>query len=519
MRQRQRQLEIAGKDNFESKDNRNSNEPDSKSNEPSRSLIKPTRFKMLVTSSIAFITTVVILKRGGNNSLEATITARPLPNSSKKTPTDIYTTSNSSNLEHSNPKTSHFESGASLNSLNPGEFIPRLHIVFSTDCSSYQDWQSYLLFHSAMKVKQPGKVTRIASGCTDEQSIELKDRHDTTISSKMSIDFGLHLTPKFETAGGENNHKAYYFYNKPFGVKHWLEYGEGMGLTENGQMQNKDVIVIILDPDMVLLRPIGIDYADKSDVLVGPNHNKEDRRFKVAHGSPFSQKYGLGRQWQKFNLTYITGDDSTPAAQVSQNDGRDHYPAGPPILATAQDMHKITTKWTEFLPRLREEYPHLLGEMYAYCVAAAHLGLKHQMIDSLMISGADNPGEGWPLINKIPSEEICKVGNSTGTGHRHGYDLPNVIHYCQHYGIGTDNEWFFSKRRLDRNIFSCKKELLKTPPADLALKYDYLALHKKPEKAKLMNNQISFVICALVASVNEAATFFKNNHCKSQNER
>eukprot|EP00592_Proboscia_alata_P011758 CAMPEP_0194391656 /NCGR_PEP_ID=MMETSP0174-20130528/116890_1 /TAXON_ID=216777 /ORGANISM="Proboscia alata, Strain PI-D3" /LENGTH=122 /DNA_ID=CAMNT_0039186227 /DNA_START=36 /DNA_END=401 /DNA_ORIENTATION=+ len=122
MRQRQRQLEIAGNDNFESKDNRTNNEPDSKSNESSKSSIKLTRFKMLVTSSIAFITAVVILKRGGNNSSEAIITARPLPNTSKETPTDIHTTSNSSHLEHSNLKTSHFESGASLNPLNPEEF-------------------------------------------------------------------------------------------------------------------------------------------------------------------------------------------------------------------------------------------------------------------------------------------------------------------------------------------------------------------------------------------------------------
>jgi len=28
-----------------------------------------------------------------------------------------------------------------------------LHVIFSTDCSSYQHWQSYLFFHSAWKVK------------------------------------------------------------------------------------------------------------------------------------------------------------------------------------------------------------------------------------------------------------------------------------------------------------------------------------------------------------------------------
>eukprot|EP01083_Nonionella_stella_P125576 379818_1 len=46
---------------------------------------------------------------------------------------------------------------------------PNHHMVFSTDCSAYQQWQSYLLFYYAMKNGQPGTVTRIASGCTEEQ--------------------------------------------------------------------------------------------------------------------------------------------------------------------------------------------------------------------------------------------------------------------------------------------------------------------------------------------------------------
>lgn len=38
----------------------------------------------------------------------------------------------------------------------------KIHIIFSTACSEYQDWQSIVLFHSAILVKQPGPVTRIA---------------------------------------------------------------------------------------------------------------------------------------------------------------------------------------------------------------------------------------------------------------------------------------------------------------------------------------------------------------------
>ena len=49
-----------------------------------------------------------------------------------------------------------------------------LHIVFSTDCSAYQDWQSLLVFHSAYQVGQIGPITRIASGCDEAKKTELK---------------------------------------------------------------------------------------------------------------------------------------------------------------------------------------------------------------------------------------------------------------------------------------------------------------------------------------------------------
>ena len=36
----------------------------------------------------------------------------------------------------------------------------KYQVTFSTDCGDYQRWQSYLVFYSAMTVKQPGYVTR-----------------------------------------------------------------------------------------------------------------------------------------------------------------------------------------------------------------------------------------------------------------------------------------------------------------------------------------------------------------------
>lgn len=53
-----------------------------------------------------------------------------------------------------------------------------MYTVFSTDCGAFQHWQSYLLFFSAMRIRQPGFITRIASGCSDDQINEAKEWHE-----------------------------------------------------------------------------------------------------------------------------------------------------------------------------------------------------------------------------------------------------------------------------------------------------------------------------------------------------
>jgi hypothetical protein len=73
---------------------------------------------------------------------------------------------------------------------------PSYHVIFSTGCSPSQNWQSYFFFYHALAVHQPGNVTRIASGCTAQQEIELYHFHERFIHS-MSDNFLLHFTPDY----------------------------------------------------------------------------------------------------------------------------------------------------------------------------------------------------------------------------------------------------------------------------------------------------------------------------------
>lgn len=70
-----------------------------------------------------------------------------------------------------------------------------LYLVFSTDCSPSQHWESYLLFFSAMRSKQLGLITRIASGCTEKETEEAREWHQLVSSFTIACPiFTLHAT-------------------------------------------------------------------------------------------------------------------------------------------------------------------------------------------------------------------------------------------------------------------------------------------------------------------------------------
>ena len=68
-----------------------------------------------------------------------------------------------------------------------------VHVIFSTDCGTYQDWQTLLVFHSATVVGQKGPITRIASGCDDEKKLVLIKLYE-----KLYPMYHVHFTPDFK---------------------------------------------------------------------------------------------------------------------------------------------------------------------------------------------------------------------------------------------------------------------------------------------------------------------------------
>jgi hypothetical protein len=283
-----------------------------------------------------------------------------------------------------------------------------LHIIFSTDCSTFQHWQSYLFFHRAYTIQQPGYITRIASGCTPTELQYEQLWHNERIAKTMSTRFRIHFTPHFSGVKDELTGEVtgdYKFFNKPFGLKHFLEHDELLGLQEEEeeevvvsnnnnnnnnemmkQMKHPNDVIILCDPDFALLRPITDDFSNPRETLVGPRRKAYFNTMSshiVSHGHPYAQTYGLGTQWRKFDLDTITGMTNSPAKDVNQKDGGIFYPAGPPYIGTASDMYKIAVKWSEFAPRVHKEYPHLLAEMVSLCVCIYVLAVMVAIIGRL----------------------------------------------------------------------------------------------------------------------------------------
>lgn len=169
----------------------------------------------------------------------------------------------------------------------------RYHVIFSTDCSPYQHWQSYIVYYTAMKVRQTGHVTRIASGCSEDETKEMKAWFERDVQF-MSKRFHLHLTPHFsgiKNAQGEIV-GDYKFFNKPFGTKYWLEHNEVLQFDAATGQFGDDVqrdIVILIDPDMALMRPLTADFTDDRQTIIAKSRQDHIIARKVGPGKPFAQ--------------------------------------------------------------------------------------------------------------------------------------------------------------------------------------------------------------------------------------
>ncbi|KEH17101.1 hypothetical protein MtrunA17_Chr7g0228921 [Medicago truncatula] len=227
---------------------------------------------------------------------------------------------------------------------DPARPYPKIHTVFSTECSSYFDWQTVGLMHSFHLSGQPGNITRLLS-CSDED---------------LKLYKGRNLAPTHYVPSMSQHPLTGDWYpaiNKPAAVLHWLNHA------------NIDAeFIVILDADMIMRGPI------------------TPWEFKAARGKPVSTPYD-----------YLIGCDNELAKlHTSHPEACDKV--GGVIIMHIDDLRKFALLWLHKTEEVRADRAHYarnvtgdiyesgwISEMYGYSFGAAELKLRHTINREIMI--------------------------------------------------------------------------------------------------------------------------------------
>lgn len=402
----------------------------------------------------------------------------------------------------------------------PSYEASRVHIVFSTDCSRFMQWQSLVLLDSAARVGQRGVVTRLVAGCHESSSKASLSREEVLrtharLHSSYPFVTHIHFTRDFNSDFHPKAAKAYFrFANKPMSILDWLEH-HGDEFKENHAHNDEDVLVVCIDPDFVFLRPL-----DLWTLAQTTNGDPWDDRATVRNmrGKPTAQQYGLGAKWLEFHLDQICGRDS-PCLRVTREDVLKYYNCGPPYVLHWLDFRALARSWVDMTPKFWDDYPNIDGpnkdptrhytEMYAYAASAAHLDLRHTLLKNLMIGCMS----GWRPVDDMPPEAVrrhqCVEPPVTPAAVG-----PYLVHYCQRYSVGR---FFFGKRTVPHNVLDVQLEApvswsdSPTPPSDLFINSTrYASMSKDGKQCDGSLSQCrgvyrnAFLICTLNAAINGA---------------
>ncbi|RLN24058.1 uncharacterized protein C2845_PM07G31960 [Panicum miliaceum] len=221
---------------------------------------------------------------------------------------------------------------------------PKIHTLFSTECSSYFDWQTVGLMHSFRLSGQPGNITRLLS-CTDEDLKNYKG-HDLAPTHYVPSMSRHPLTGDWYPA-----------INKPAAVLHWLNH-----------VQTDAEFIVILDADMIMRSPI------------------TPWEYGAKLGHPVSTPY-----------EYLIGCDNILAKIHTRNPSACDKVGGV-IIMHIDDLRRFAILWLHKSEEVRADKAHYatnitgdiyasgwISEMYGYSFTAAEINLRHIIRRDIMI--------------------------------------------------------------------------------------------------------------------------------------
>lgn len=239
---------------------------------------------ILFYSSIIFISTFIF------HSFHVT-PYNPPSNTNQRILLQSIANSNSDDIDKSDVT-------AKLRSLIEGTYDD-VHMVVTTGCSGYQNWQFETLLYSWAAIKQPGRFTRIIAGCkTEEEKLKANTTAIPNDDNRILFYFVKDYSPEKKSGG-----RPFWYFNKPFGFNEWL-HDPINSIYES--------IIMLIDPDFIILKPFLFHIKAEADKiaqeLAQTSPEKKDgkprvRDLWVRKGHPVSQKYGIGAKWTANNWT------------------------------------------------------------------------------------------------------------------------------------------------------------------------------------------------------------------------
>jgi hypothetical protein len=412
-----------------------------------------------------------------------------------------------------------------------------IHLVFSSDCYNHHDWQSELVAFSALKVGQKGFITRVASGCiqgkTDFSALRRSVNPNYRVHIAPEVNMNLINGSDFTQVG-----KAWPYYNKVFGLQHWLQFA---------QPPVKESVIVMLDPDMMLLRPISPNgqlqgrflhsraELEKEGVLWWGDKTipQDGITDLVREGHVVSQAYGQGTAYLKHPearrlIAEIFGNSTQIFNLAHDTDGAIETSVGMPTMIHINDARKVFKLWADTIVPVHTKLDLLLNmwqaDMTGWEMAVGHFGIKTTRLLSMMLSDPTGDlgksdrwdGEGWSLVQDW-HRDTCKGGPWAPDSDPKR--MPLVIHFCHPYPYDHQfqawAQWprnlIFHKRHVQDNVLECGSPMPVEPPVDLKEKEETVMEHSNFGFAKMD----AWLVCALTGGVKQMLHSYKNQFCEA----
>jgi hypothetical protein len=301
--------------------------------------------------------------------------------------------------------------------LASGPEADDIHVVYQAFCGAWSLHQSIALDWSWKHVEQPGKLTRIVTGCgpEDKKKMEASSLEgDPRFAGFHSEDWNSWVPEHFPEVKNDN----YHAYTHPFGFADWLE-----------RAQPTESFILYMEPDMIFLEPI-LNHVPGAAPM-------------VKLGQPVGQSYGYVRAheemqvgWDSLATKEICGEDC-PDRVASAVANEKAFDVGPPTIMHKLDWARVTKLWGNYYVQARAHIrakteswekigdPPYIAEMLGYSLASAMAGLPHQVVNF-----------------NIDAVGACTTSDCSGYANR----SMKLVHLC--YPLGRKpREWIFNKYR------------------------------------------------------------------------